>query len=337
VKEIPLVPVLSALTGFRVRNAGKTLAAAAAGCIVGKPFSWGAPYFLTIEPTNLCDLHCPHCETGTGMLSRPAGYMAMDLYRHILALNHRHLICLQLYNQGEPLLHPQFPEMVRLAKQYGLCVISSTNGQRLADRAYAFEIAASGLDALILSIDGISQTTYARHRRGGSLEKVLHGLACLREARDRMARRTPLLIVQFVVMRHNEHELAQLRSLSKEWGADRLLIKSLYLHDAADAEEFLPASERYRRYQLHAGDLLRKQKSSRPCPRLCYSSVILWDGNVVPCCFDKDGTYPVGQAFEPLAELYHGKAIRDFRSRQSSADAPQICQNCSDGLELYPS
>jgi len=335
-KEIPIRSLLAALTPGRTLNLLKALAGGACGRISDRPLAWGAPYVLSVEPTNLCDLHCPHCETGAGTLSRPTGYLDMELYRTILELNHGHLLYLLLYDQGEPLLHPHFPEMVRLAKKQGLCVASSTNGQRLADYSYAREIAASGLDALIISADGLTQSTYELYRRGGSLEKVCSGLAALRAARRARGGRTPRLYLQFVVMRHNEHELPLLRAEAAKWGADQVLVKSPYLRSVEGAEEILPAEERYRRYRCIEGHWLRKEKAARPCPRLWYSSVIHWDGKVVPCCFDKDGSHLLGHASEPLKKLFHGEAYRQFRRRQYSAHAPQICQNCTDGLKIYP-
>ncbi len=334
--EIPFRSLFAALTPGRTRNLLQALIGGGTGRISGLPLAWGAPYVLSIEPTNLCDLHCPHCETGAGTLTRAAGYMDMELYRAILQLNQDHLLYLLLYGQGEPLLHPHFPEMVRLAKKQGICVVSSTNAQRLADSSYAREIVASGLDALSISADGLTQTTYELYRRGGSLEKVRNGLAALRAARRARGGRTPRLYLQFVVMRHNESELPKLRAAAAEWGADRVLVKSLYLRSVEEAEEILPAEERYRRYRRLEGRWLRKGKSTRPCPRLWYSSVIHWDGNVVPCCFDKDGTHLLGHASEPLKKLFHGEAYRQFRRWQYSAHTPHICQNCTDGLKIYP-
>ena len=336
-REIPPLRLLAALTPRRFYTVIKGLTAVAMSRLQGRTFHWGAPYVLNIEPANLCDLNCLHCETGAGDLTRPSGVMDIALFRHILELNHRHLLYLLLYNQGEPLLHPQFPEMVRLAKQKRLCVVTSTNGQRLADKTYARQIVASGLDAMIISADGLSQTSYEIYRRGGSLEKVQNSLALLREARREMGKRTPQLFLQFVVMRHNEHEVPQVPAVAAEWGADRVLLKSLYLRSELQAEEILPESERLRRYTRHDGRWVRKNKSRRPCLRRCYSSVILWDGNVVPCCFDKDGAHLLGHASQPLAELYRGQAFQTFHRQLYSTSAPQICQNCSDGLKIYPS
>lgn len=335
-REWPLSGLLAGLTPNRAAAILQTGAAGAASRLTGRRMAWGAPWVLSIEPTNHCDLHCPQCETGAGTLKRPRGFMELELYRHILEVNRRHLLCLMLYDQGEPLLHPDFTAMVRLAKAHRLCVISSTNGQRLADRETAAELVASGLDALIVSADGITPESYARYRRGGSLDKVVAGIGHIREMRRAMGRRTPQIYLQFVVMRHNEAELGRLPAVAHQWGADRLLRKSLYLRRGAEAAAYLPAAEAFRRYHFAAGRWVRKGAQRRRCARLSYSAVIHWDGNVVPCCFDKEGEYPLGHASTPLAELWRGDAWRRFRRDQLGLLPPPICENCSDGLKIYP-
>ncbi|HNW59540.1 MAG TPA: radical SAM/SPASM domain-containing protein [bacterium] len=335
-KELPWSRLIAAGTPGRALHAGQALAAAAVSRLTGKPHAGQAPYVLSIEPTNLCDLHCRHCETGAGLLRRPTGMMDLGLYRRLLKMNRGHLLYLLLYGQGEPLLHPDFPEMVRLAKSQRICVASSSNGQRLADPDLARAVAASGLDSLILSADALTPEHYAQSRRGGTLENVRTSLRHLRQARQALGQKNPRLLVQFVITRQNEAELPEMTATARSWGADRVLLKSLYLHDPARAEEFLPADPHFRRYQQQQGRWAARTRRRCPCPRLAYSCVIQWDGNVIPCCFDKDGTHVLGHASAPLAELFRGPAFTAFRRQQISAKAPHICQNCSDGLNLYP-
>jgi len=226
--------------------------------------------------------------------------------------------------------------MVRLAKSRRICVTSSTNGQRLVDPAWAREIVASGLDSLILSADAVSPKSYAVSRCGGSLENLRAGLCHLRQARRAMGRKTPRLYLQFVITRQNEHERPMMAEAARSWGADHVLLKSLYLHDGMKAEAFLPADPRFRRYRSHAGRWVPKTGHRHPCARLAYSCVILWDGNIVPCCFDKNGEHRLENAAKPLETIFRSPVFQAFRRQQRSSKAPYICQNCSDGLTLYP-
>jgi MoaA/NifB/PqqE/SkfB family radical SAM enzyme len=143
----------------------------------------GLPFVLMIEPTNLCNLRCPLCPSGDGRLTRARGMMDRATFDRILKQTKGAVKLLQLWNQGEPLLHPDLPWMIRRAKQHGMFVSMSTNGHPLADPSTAKKIVRSGLDHLIVSVDGATQETYARYRRGGNLQTVLRGIEHCVQAR----------------------------------------------------------------------------------------------------------------------------------------------------------
>lgn len=335
-KAIYWPQLLRALTVFKAATALQSLASYQISQWRKREHLWGAPFVAHIEPTNTCNLACLQCDTGAGRSTRAKGFMSLDLYRRIIESNARHLIYLVLYDQGEPTLHPDYIEMIRIAKQHRLYVVCSSNGQRLADAVYARELVQSGLDVLMLSADGITQETYAAYRRGGSLEKVKTALALVNEMRVQLRRRTPHLQVQFVVMRHNEHELEDAEKTLTAWGADRVLFKSPYVRSAADAAALLPSEPRYQRYRIEEGRLRTVGIRRGSCPRLWYSVVVHWDGHVVPCCFDKDDSYIMGQATQPLREIWHNQAFSDFRTRLLHQQWPELCGNCSNGLKIYP-
>ena len=93
-----------------------------------------------------------------------------------------YLVYANLYFQGEPYLHPAMDHLVALCKQHGIYTSTSTNAHFLRpERAEA--IVASGLDRLIISIDGMTQETYSSYRIGGRLDKVLEGTQNVLDAR----------------------------------------------------------------------------------------------------------------------------------------------------------
>jgi radical SAM protein with 4Fe4S-binding SPASM domain len=227
--------------------------------------------------------------------------------------------------------------MIRLAKSHHLYTVCSSNGQRLADQEYARSLVESGLDDLILSVDGLTQETYALYRRGGSLQKIINGIGHLREWRSQLHRNTPRIQMQFVVMRHNEHELASAAATAREWGADRIIFKSPYIGNATDAADLLPNQPEFQRYRIVNGELQTRGKRRGPCQRLWYSMVIHWDGSVVPCCFDKNNHHVLGHATQPLADIWRSKAYTDFRARFLTHEWPLMCGNCTNGFSIYPS
>jgi radical SAM protein with 4Fe4S-binding SPASM domain len=335
-KEIPLKNILTALTPYRLVNVVVVTLSMLLSKLLRRTISWGQPFVLTVEPTNRCNLACPQCDTGAGIMQRPAGDLSVALYNDLLQQTHRSLLYLILYDQGEPLLHPNYMELLRLAKSKRICVTCSSNGQLLADPRMADQLVASGLDNLILSVDGLSEETYQRYRRGGRLSKVMEAIQNVRRSREALQQKTPRICVQFIVMKHNEHELADFTRTAESWGADEVLIKSLQVRTRADAEALLPQQEKYRRYLLHSDQLVVKARKAKLCSRLWYSSVVHQDGSVVACCFDKDNQYIIGNvADSSFADIRHGARMRTFHVMVHGENKPNFCHNCTDGIELY--
>ncbi|MCK5328303.1 MAG: SPASM domain-containing protein [Candidatus Latescibacteria bacterium] len=340
----------------------------------------GLPVVLMIEPTNLCNLRCPLCPSGDGRLTRARGMMDRATFDRILKQTQGAVKLLQLWNQGEPLLHPDLPWMIRRAKAQGMFVSMSTNGHPLADPSTARKIVHSGLDHLIVSVDGATQETYARYRRGGNLQTVLKGIEHCVEAGMTAGERggairnpqsairnpkRPWIELQFIVMRHNEHEIPAMKALARQLGVDRLSLKTVQIDAADQSERFLPSDRKQSRYaaqerksipEAHGntgekptdlpwdsvgfrdkvwedGTLMTERKRDT-CRRLWFSTVINWDGSVVPCCFDKDGDFVMGNLLqESLEHIWRGRRYRAFRNAVlRNRVGIAMCRNCTEGL-----
>ena len=146
------------------------------------------PTFVSVEPANFCQLRCPECPVGkgkteNGKVKRESGkVMSMEVFEQVLKQVQETAHTMQFYFQGEPLLNKQLPAMIGKAHQAGLYTIVSTNAQALT-MLMAQELVKSGLDRIIVSIDGFSEESYAAYRVGGSLHRALEGLEHLREAK----------------------------------------------------------------------------------------------------------------------------------------------------------
>ncbi|MFM2206459.1 MAG: hypothetical protein RL213_434 [Bacteroidota bacterium] len=260
-----------------------------------------------------------------------------ELFAKVLEDMRHHLIYLTLYFQGEPYLHPRFLELVRIAKKRRIYVATSTNGHYLDDDS-ARATVESGLDRLIVSIDGASPETYARYRIGGSLQKAVDGATRVVEWKRRLGKRHPMVEVQVVVMRSNEHELDELSALARRIGADRIVFKTAQVYGAEDPNGLIPLNDRYSRY-VRQKDGTWKIKSSleNRCWKMWHSFVMTWDGKVVPCCFDKDATHVLGDLNkETVRAVWKSEKYRDFRSRLSEARSKiDICTNCSEGVRVF--
>ena len=329
--------LIRSLTPRRFGNIIKTSASFVLSAFIGKPVVWGVPPVLTIEPTNICNLHCPLCTTGAGEMERTAGRMSLETYTKIIDLLGKDIFFLLIYHQGEPYINKHFFEFVRIAKGKNIYVTTSTNGHFFTDQNITKTID-SGLDSMIISVDGATPQSYKKYRIGGNLEKVLQGTEKLIKEKNRRRSRIPNVALQFMVMKHNESEIPEIKKMAKQLNVDRLLIKNIEVRSLKEAKEWLPENEKYRRYDHSGNQYIVKGANKKSCTRPWLSSLINWDGTFVPCCFDKNGEFPMGNVDHLLSvdEMWRGPAFMDFRkvllqNRQSI----NICRNCNQGIGSF--
>ncbi len=337
INEIKLGNLLRSLTLRRTTNLLKTVSSFSLSALLRKNILWGNPAILTIEPTNVCNLRCPLCTTGSGDMKRPGGRMSLETFSNIIDKMGDDIFFLLLYHQGEPYLNKHFLDFVRRAKEKNIYCTTSTNAHYF-DSASVNATIDSGLDSMIISLDGVTQESYERYRVKGKLDKVLDGLRLFVETKKARKSKTPLLALQFLVMKHNEQEIAEVRKLSKQIGVDRLLIKNIEVHNRQEAETWLPDNPKYRRYNFSEETFEVKNSAKQSCPRPWLSTLINWDGSVVPCCFDKNGEYRMGNINDSasFAEIWKNGDFKAFR-RQLSADRKSIdmCRNCNMGFGSF--
>ena len=297
----------------------------------------GNPYSLSIEPTTACNLGCPECPSGLKQFTRPTGKLGEDLHKTMLTQVRKSVFYINYYFQGEPFLHPQFLGIIREAKKSKIYCSTSTNAHFI-DAKKAEEIVESGLDRLIISIDGLTQATYENYRIHGKLEKVLEGTQHLLDAKKRLNSKTPHLIFQFLAVKPNEHEIPEVHALGKKMGIDDVRIKTAQLYDYKNGNPLMPENESYARYKKQAdGSYTLKYKTGNHCWRMWSSSVFTWDGKVVPCCFDKDAKHVLGSLeHRTFDEIWTDPQYQSFRNAVlQKRNQIDICQNCSEGSKVW--
>ncbi len=307
--------------------------------VTRRPIPLGMPVMLMVEPGTACQLKCPHCPTGRGDLSRPAGNLKLENFRKIWDSIKPAPIRLQLWNQGEPLTNVDIDGIIRHAAASGSYVVLATNVELLADKKMAERIVASGLFELILSLDGATPGSHVAYREGGDFSKVEQGIKNVVELKQSLGLKKPILTWQFILFRHNLKEVSTAKRLAKEWGVNRIAFKTAQLEDLSREEglRWLPENPNLRRYDLVNDQWVLKRRKYFFCDRLYASAVVLWDGTVVPCCFDKDGIHPLGNSIDkPFPEVWHSEEFQAFRKNWIKGKRPEMCSNCTEGLKkLY--
>lgn len=332
------VNLLSKVTFRRFINGIKVLGSFYASRLLNKPLQWGYPVSVSFEPTTSCNLRCPECPSGLRQFTRPTGMLQDDFFRKTIDEIHQELLYLIFYFQGEPYLNPGFLEMVKYASDKKIYTATSTNAHYLTDEV-AKKTIESGLDRLIISIDGTTQGVYEQYRVGGNLEKVLEGAKNIMKWKKELKSKTPFVFFQFLVVKPNEDQVKDIKRLAKEIGVDEVRFKTAQIYEyETDPNNLIPTIDKYSRYKKNAdGSYTAKNKLANRCWKLQHANVITWDGLVVPCCFDKDASHQLGNLkTQSFREIWHNENYRQFRAElMKSRKNIDICSNCSEGVSVW--
>jgi radical SAM protein with 4Fe4S-binding SPASM domain len=298
---------------------------------------WGMPISLSIEPTTACNLGCPECPSGLKQFSRDTGNLKVENFNRWLNQLSPTLSYLNFYFQGEPFIHNDILLFISKASQAGIYTSTSTNAHFITEKR-ATEIVQSGLDRILISIDGTTQEVYEQYRVNGSMQKVLEGTKHLVEARKNLNSKTPHIIFQFLVVRPNEHQIEEAKQLANEYQVDEIRFKTAQVYDYENGNPLIPTIEKYSRYKrLSNGKFIVKSSLDNHCWRMWSGAVVTWDGKVVPCCFDKDATHEMGNlSKEDFKSIWKGKAYAAFRKQLLKGRKEiDICKNCSEGTKVW--
>lgn len=328
---------VSKLSFRRVWNATKVVKSFYLSKWLKKTIQWGLPISITFEPTTSCNLRCPECPSGKREFTRPTGMLEIDFFRNTIDEIYKDISYLIFYFQGEPYLNLQFLEMVKYASLKNIYTATSTNAHYLNDSTSKQTIE-SGLDRLIISIDGTTQETYEQYRIGGELNKVIEGTKNIIRWKKELGSKTPHIIFQFLVVKPNEHQIKDVEALAHKLGVDEVRFKTAQMYDYVNGNKLIPTIEKYSRYEKQNDGTYRiKNEMKNHCWRLWHSTVITWDGLVVPCCFDKDAKHQFGDLKKTkFSELWKSKEYTNFRaSVLRSRSEIDICKNCTEGTKVW--
>lgn len=252
---------------------------------------------VNLELTNHCNLHCTICPVNTTM-RRPKGYMDPALFRKVIDQNPS-LDFVLAFQWGEPLLHPQFFDLVRYAADRGVRTMITSNGTHLTD-SNRRRLLECGLDRITFSVDGNAATHFAI--RSYELDVLRQDI--LKLVRERDAAGAPLRIDISMVVDH-----------ATESALDQYFVDWKGIADRVQAIPRIVAERR-----------------TAPCRELWRGAlIVLWDGRVTVCCVDSEGLLEVGDAREqPLSEVWNGERMRSLRQAHAESRFPSLCAMCGE-------
>ena len=306
------------------------------------------PVIAYVDPSSYCQLRCPGCPTGLKLGLRSAHLLDSELYKRLLDEIGDYLFLIELYNWGEPLLNKKTPEFIRYAKSKDIKVCLHTNMSIKLTDEYIQDLVKSGLDQLIVSADGATQETYEKYRRGGDLLLVRNNMARIKAEKIALGTNTPEIIWKFLVFKHNEHEIASVRTIFKDWGADRLIlskpIMDFNMLEDGFAFSSIPEYSNAVSPSKTAMKAGHKRRLNR-CTFLFEALTLNPDGSVSPCCgtvdedddFAKysptDGFFSAWNSdkFQTARSLFSKSQVLCGRQDKSSNGMVNACQRCRAG------
>ncbi len=291
-----------------------------------------SPAFISVEAADYCNLHCPECPVGndTGLKSNRSTF-DFEKYKVLIDELKPKLTHIILYFQGEPFLNKSLDLFVNYAHKAKIYTSASTNGHFITDKI-AEKIVRSGLDKLIVSIDGATQEVYQTYRVGGDLKKPVDGIERLIYWKNKLKSVSPLIEIQFIVFKSNEHQMDEMKLLAQRLKTDKLTFKTAQLYDFENGHELMTTIDKYSRYKK-GNDGKYKLKGNQPnrCMRLWSGSVVTTNGDVLPCCFDKSAEYSFGNISDKsFSEILKNKKASGFRTEiLNDRKQFEICRNCT--------
>jgi len=287
--------------------------------VLQRKISFDFPIRFNIEPTNYCNLSCSMCPRE---LNRPFGYMDVSLFQKIIdeSILYGKRLIITVNKDGEPLLHPELPQMIKYAKDKKAAykINFYTNGILLTETK-SDEIIKSGLDTMHISIDAFTKETYKKVKNSEKLETVEGNVKRLVALKKKLQSKTPLVVVKIIQTPDTQNEI---KPFIYKWKgiADFIEIGEYHTWDGTlnVSSQFNPKNS-------------LEDPDRYPCTFLWYNPVILWDGKVTTCCVDYQGKGIIGDIKEePLAAIWQGSALQKIRKAHLDGQYHTIplCSKC---------
>ena len=275
------------------------------------------PAVYIIEPTNFCNFSCIMCPNSK-YRSKSLGKMKMRLFKKIVDEIAPYAKAIMLYWVGEPLLHPKLPEMIRYIKVRSEArVIISTNASLLKGQL-ARDLINSGMDEIIIGMDGDSPETFEHIRVGGKFEEIVRNTENFLELVGN--KNKPTVVIQFLEMKANSKET---KAFWDHWSKFNCYPLITWIDTwAGQMAELKLTAQQLSPYE----DALRK-----PCADLWYKMTINWQGQVTLCCHDWNASTILGSLWDQsVMEIWHSSYLKYLRNEHQKGNfsVHNLCKDC---------
>jgi MoaA/NifB/PqqE/SkfB family radical SAM enzyme len=276
------------------------------------------PPKLILESTNMCNASCVMCPYPS--MIRRKGVMSFELFQKIVDeySTSSRTTRLQMNNIGEPFLDRSLLKKIRYAKEQGIdSVFCFNNGSQL-DGKTSEELIDSGLDEMIISLDGTDKASYEKVRKNLVFEEVLNNIKNLAELKAEKGAQKPRVELHITVSSVNRSEE---RHFARKMGKIADTVSIAYAHDWAG--QLKPDSR---------GGQGGKRIQGAPCANLWSELTILWNGSVALCCLDYEGKILLGDVNDTsIKTIWNGGKLKRIRALHLKHEfTTPLCQRCTE-------
>ncbi len=318
--------------------------------------------WIQVEITSQCNGDCLYCPQHAYRRQWQSRRLSLETFRSMgPAFKKTRLVHLQGW--GEPFLHPDFFEMLEIAKSTGARVGTTTNGT-LINSSLADRLVAGGLDIIAFSLAGIS-TENDRIRKGTSLNSVIRAIEDLQRSKNKYGSGLPAIHIACLLLGSQTKEIDRMPDFFAGLGVDQVVVSSLSLVTGHEwLNEAVLCETREQWTDLEAKILQAQEDGAGQGVDMHFHLVCPWadpapcdentnralvvsaDGNVSPCvmtnipvkgeavCYFDQEPHPVLPMIfgnigeESLGEIWHSPNYRRFRRRLATVDLPELCRKC---------
>jgi radical SAM protein with 4Fe4S-binding SPASM domain len=294
-------------------------------------YNEGLPILLHVEASGVCNLPCPLCPRGTGLIERSGFLTWEDFHRLFFSLSSS-LCDVAFSGWGEPLLNKDTPKMIAHVVANGIPVTMNTNGVLLSD--YASELVAAGLTTINISLDGaVSKATHF-YAGDQTFDRVVEGVKKLREAKSSLNARYPVIHGQFLLDEETVDEIAELSQWAFQLDVDHVKFKRRH--------EIMPGQVA-RSKQRSADELLELGKhelvqstedlefSAKTCAHPWESIFLACTGDLSICSWDPHQKINLGRVPKRFEDIWNGETVRTIRKWHSGETSAigEPCRKCN--------
>jgi MoaA/NifB/PqqE/SkfB family radical SAM enzyme len=299
----------------------------------------GHPYLLIIDPCNFCNLRCPLCPTGLGTLGRRQAMLSLDHFKQYFDPLADYLFEAYLHNWGESLLNKEVFDMIAYAQSRNVGTNLSSNLSDSTSRDLD-RLIDSGLEYLIVSLDGTNEQSYSKYRVRGKFDNVVENMHELIRRRNARRLKTPRVEWQFIVMKQNEREVSRAEEMAEKIGVDLLRFIPVGMpYDTGDRqavkEEWYPTTIEGRAYSADIEQQFGQANKPSPCFYLYRTMVVHPDGGVAPCCVVYKESSDFGRLPADTMSLWNNDHYQSARSLFSDRTARRQQATICDGCEIF--